>query len=309
MVDVELRFDGQVAVVTGAGSGIGRSYALELAARGAAVVCNDIAASAADSTVAEIERSGGRAVAETSSVASPQGGEAIVAAAMDAFGSIDILINNAGQIRNASFDEMTIEDFDDVVRTHLAGSFYVTQPAYRRMKTSGYGRIIFTSSDAGLFGLEWSANYAAAKAGLAGLSKVVAIEGAPFGITANVVLPMAMGTSLDSGRPPYSPTGLEDIFNAISPVAAYMTVENVAPFVVFLVSRACEFSGRIFSIGCGRVAEAFITMGQGWFAPDPSRSTPEEIAAHLDEVCNFDGTVTLDSALDQFRTIAARISH
>jgi NAD(P)-dependent dehydrogenase (short-subunit alcohol dehydrogenase family) len=155
--------------VTGAGHGLGRSYALELASRGAAIVCNDLVGRAAEATAQEIAQHGGVAVPETSSVATSEGGKAIVRTAIDAFGSADILINNVGQLRNAAFDEMSVEDFDQVLQTHLAGAFYVTQPAYRHMKSAGYGRIVFTSSSAGMFGSPWQANYAAAKAGLVGL--------------------------------------------------------------------------------------------------------------------------------------------
>ena len=174
----EIRFDGQVAIVTGAGSGLGRCYARELAARGAAVVCNDIVAAAAEATADDIVSGGGRAVPEASSVADPDCGQALVRTALDAFGSLEILVNNAGQLRNAAFEELTAADIDDVLRTHLSGAFYVTQPAYRHMKDAGYGRILFTSSSAGLFGLPWQANYAAAKAGVVGLCNVLALEGA-----------------------------------------------------------------------------------------------------------------------------------
>src|SRR5215813_12763987 len=138
-----IRLDDQVAAVTGAGHGLGRSYALALAARGAAVVCNDVLAESAETTAQDIVEHGGRACAETSSVATPEGGEAIVATAVETFGSIDVVVNNAGQLRNAAFDEMSVEDFRDVLGTHLFGSFHVTQPAFRHMKTAGYGRIVF----------------------------------------------------------------------------------------------------------------------------------------------------------------------
>src|SRR5262249_51070510 len=157
---------------------------------GAAVVCNDIDGERAAATVTAIVEQGGAALAEASSVATAEGGGAIVQTALDAFGSVEIVINNAGPLRNAAFGELLIEDVRDVLDTHLAGAFHVTQPAYRHMKAARYGRIIFTSSSAGMFGSPWQANYGAAKAGLVGLSNVVAIEGARHGINANAVMPM-----------------------------------------------------------------------------------------------------------------------
>jgi NAD(P)-dependent dehydrogenase (short-subunit alcohol dehydrogenase family) len=305
MNETPIRFDGEVAIVTGAGSGLGRGHALELAARGAAVVCNDVVGGAALGTVEEIARRGGIAVPDTHSVATAEGGEAIVGAAIDAFGSVEIVINNAGQLRNAAFEEMSIEDFDDVLRTHLAGAFYVTQPAYRHMKAGAYGRIIFTSSGVGMFGYPWSANYAAAKAGLIGLCKVVALEGARHAITANAILPMALGTGMGGdGRPPYGPEQLEEVARALEPAARYMTVDNVTPFVVYLASRQCSLTNRIFSVGCGRVAEAFVAVSRGWYAPDASGSTPEETAVHLDAACDRAGFGVPQHAFDEFRLIA-----
>ena len=247
MSTAAIRFDGQVAIVTGAGHGLGQAYARELASRGAAVVCNDVAEGRADATAREINHRGGSACAETSSVATPEGGEAIVQAAIDTFGSIDVVVNNAGQLRNAAFEDLTIEDFRAVLDTHLAGAFYVTQPAYRRMKAAGYGRVIFTSSSAGMFGMSWQANYAAAKAGLVGLCNVVALEGAPYGITANAIMPMALTGMNAGGPPPYSPAELRATAEALQPLAPYMTVDNVAPLVVYLASRRCTETRRVFS--------------------------------------------------------------
>src|SRR5262249_45337019 len=146
-----INLEGDTAIVTGAGSGLGRSYAFALAARGASLVCNDFVADRAEATAKEITELGGNAVPETSSVATPAGGAAIVEAAVAAFGSIEIVVNNAGQLLNAAFEDMPVEHFQQVLETHLAGAFYVTQTAYRHMKRAGYGRIIFTSSSVGAF--------------------------------------------------------------------------------------------------------------------------------------------------------------
>jgi NAD(P)-dependent dehydrogenase (short-subunit alcohol dehydrogenase family) len=302
-----IRFDGEVAIVTGAGNGLGRSYALELASRGAAVVCNDIVASAAEATSHEITRRGGSALAETSSVATPAGGQAIVSAALDAFGSLDIVVNNAGQLRNAPFEDLAIDDFRAVLDTHLTGAFFVTQPAYRHMKAAGYGRVVFTSSSAGMFGMSWQANYAAAKAGLVGLCNVVALEGAPHGIKANAIMPMALTGIGSGGPPPYSAEDLRATTEALRPLAPYMTVDNVAPLVVYLASRRCSETRRVFSVGCGNVARVFVGVARGWCATGFTGMTPEEVEANLDSICDLTDFGTPESMNDASRFIAQHL--
>src|SRR6202453_3852154 len=197
----ELRFDGRVAVVTGGGRGLGRSYAMLLASRGAKVVVNDPGggltgdgtdAGAADDVVREIAAAGGQAVASTDSVATAAGGKAIVDAALDMDGRIDILIHNAGIVRGASLKEMTYEDFDAVLDVHLRGAFHVVRPAFPLMCQAGYGRVVLTSSIGGLYGNYRQANYAVAKAGMIGLSHVVALEGAAEGVKSNCIVPAAV---------------------------------------------------------------------------------------------------------------------
>jgi NAD(P)-dependent dehydrogenase (short-subunit alcohol dehydrogenase family) len=302
-----IRFDGEVAIVTGAGHGLGRSYALELASRGAAVVCNDVVGEAAEATAHEIARNGGSAVPETSSVASPTGGEAVVQAAIDVFGSVDIVVNNAGQLRNAAFEDLTLDDFHEVLQTHLAGAFYVTQPAYRRMKHAGYGRIVFTSSSAGMFGSPWQANYAAAKAGLVGLCNVVALEGAPHGIKVNAIMPMALTGIGGSERPPYPPDQLRETVRALKPLVPYMTVDNVSPLVLYLASRRCVHTRRVFSVGAGHVARAFVAVSRGWYAPDLEGMTPEQVASHLDVACDLAEFGTPESMNDESRYISRHL--
>lgn len=290
-------FDGEVAIVTGAGSGLGRSYALALASRGAAVVCNDIVAGSAEATARDIVDLGGAAVAEHSTVSTPAGGAAIVQAAIDAFGSVEVVVNNAGQLRNAAFEDLAVEDFQQVLDTHLAGAFHVTQPAYRHMKANGYGRVIFTSSAAGMFGCPWQANYGAAKAGLVGLCNVVALEGAPHGIVANTIMPMALGTGVnEDGPPPYSPEGMQAMMHALRPLARHMVVENVAPLVVYLASRRCTETGRVFSVGAGHISRVFVGASRGWYAPGLSDMTPEQVAASLDAACDL-GQFTVPGSL------------
>ena len=301
-----VRLDGDVAIVTGAGNGLGRAHALALADRGAAVVCNDVVGSAAEATAHEIVQRGGKALPESSSVASPEGGATIVEAAIAAYGSVQIVVNNAGQLRTAPFDEMRIEDFDDVVRTHLAGAFYVTQPAYRHMKADGYGRIIFTSSNAGAFGIPWQANYTAAKAGVMGLCSVVALEGAAHGIRANAILPVALNTNMQnpSGHALFAPKDLEELGRVMKPLAPYATAENVAPLVVYLASRSCNLTREVLSVGGGHVSKVFIGVTPGWYAADMARSTPEDFAANLDVVSDLAGFATPQSVFDEFRVIA-----
>jgi NAD(P)-dependent dehydrogenase (short-subunit alcohol dehydrogenase family) len=261
----QIRFDGRVAIVTGAGGGLGRTYALELGRRGASVLVNDLGGAAdgtggshraADAVVKEIAAAGGSAAANYDSVATPEGGEAIAAAAVERFGGIDILINNAGILRDKTFAKLEPADLGCVLDVHLKGAFYVTQPAFRQMKESAYGRIVFATSAAGLFGNFGQANYGAAKMGLVGLSNVLALEGAKYGILSNCVAPLAR-TRMTEGV-------LGDLVSSLDP-------ESVTPMVVYLASEACDFSAEVFSVGGGRFARVFVAEAPGWTgAPHPS---------------------------------------
>lgn len=200
--DGTIRFDGRVGIVTGAGGGLGRAYVMELARLGARVVVNDIAYGAADKVVAEIAANGGSAVASRDSVATRAGGRAIYDHAVEAFGRIDILISNAGILRQARFEDMSEADIDEVIDVHLKGAFHVGQPAFAAMKSQGYGRMLFTSSSSGLFGHPWQASYAAAKAGVVGLANAIALEGKPHGIACSPMPAPAWRTaSALAGRP------------------------------------------------------------------------------------------------------------
>jgi NAD(P)-dependent dehydrogenase (short-subunit alcohol dehydrogenase family) len=279
-------FSGQVAIVTGAGRGLGRLYALELARRGASVVVNDVGGSmhgdgsdphVADQVVEEIERAGGKAVASHHSVESPEGGEAIVRTAVDRFGRLDAVVSNAGIFDSVPFDELSPAGWRRMLGVHLDGGFHLSQPAYRAMKARGYGRFVFIASSAGMFGQPMEAHYSAAKSGLVGLANVIAIEGAPHGIRANSVLPF--GTSRMVTETVKDPEFLKrsGFLNAIQP-------ELVVPIVVFLASRACEFSHHNYSACAGRFARVFVGLAEGWLADPGSRPTAEDIAAHLGEV-------------------------
>lgn len=284
-------FDGQVVIVTGAGRGLGREYARALARRGAQVVVNDLGGamtgggadpSVADEVVAEIGGLGGTAVASHDSVETPEGGEAIVQAALDAFGRVDAVVTNAGIYDFARFDVLPVEGWRQMLRVHLDGTFHVTQPAFRVMKEQGYGRFVLTSSNTGAFGRSGAAHYAAAKMGVIGLTNALALEGARYGILANSVLP------LGSTRMVFDTVALDDLppeerafFDAIKP-------ELAAPMVVFLASRACEVTHQNYSAAAGRFARVFVGLTPGWFAGRDRTPTADDVAAHWREISAID---------------------
>jgi NAD(P)-dependent dehydrogenase (short-subunit alcohol dehydrogenase family) len=271
----EIRFDGRVAVITGAGGGLGKTYAKMIAERGGMVVVNDLGGSAdgtgagssmADETVKEITEAGGKAVANYDSVATPEGGESIIKTAVDNFGKVDIVINNAGILRDKSFTKLEPQNLEIVLDVHLKGAFFVTQPAFKVMKENNYGRIVFTASGAGIFGNFGQSNYGAAKMGLVGLSNVLAVEGAKNNIKCNVIAPIAktrltqelMGGLADSLDPNF-----------------------ITPLVTYLVSEQCELTHEVFDVGAGRYARIFTGMTKGWLAPKDTIPKPEDIAANM----------------------------
>ena len=278
----ELRFDNRVAVITGAGRGLGRSYAMLLASRGAKILVNDTGASLAGSgidtqpaeeTVKEIRAAGGEATACFESVATTEGGTAIIQAALAQYGRIDILIHNAGNTRHASMKEMTQEDFDTVLNVHLQGAFHVARPVFPLMCRAGYGRIVLTSSIAGLYGDRDIANYCVAKAGMIGLSNALALEGASEGVTSNIVLPGAV-TRMAGGRdisryPPMDPS-------------------LVAPLVAWLAHESCSLTGEMLISMAGRVAKALVVETPGVYR---SSWEIEEIAESMDVIRNTDKTM------------------
>ncbi len=269
------RFDGRVAVVTGAGRGLGRAYAMLLAAKGASVVVNDIGSNTqgqgedlgpAQSVVEEIEAQGGVAVANTDTVATPEGGQAIINAALESYGRIDILIHNAGNVRYGALDQLSQEDFDAVLDVHLKGAFHVVRAAFPQMRQAGYGRVVLTSSISGLYGLAESVNYGMSKAGIIGLNNVAALEGAPHNIKSNIILPGAvtrMAEGIDTSQfPPMDP-------------------DLVAPVVGWLAHESCSISGEMLVSMAGRVARAMVAETEGVFLPEWSI---DSVAAHLDEI-------------------------
>jgi NAD(P)-dependent dehydrogenase (short-subunit alcohol dehydrogenase family) len=298
----EITFDGRVAIVTGAGGGLGRTYALELARRGAQVVVNDLGGSvngeggddaAAQKVVDEIKAAGGDATPNYDSVSSPEGGESIVKTAVDAYGKVDIVINNAGILRDKSFAKMSWEDLDLVLDVHLKGAFYVSQPAFKVMKENGYGRFVFTSSNSGVFGNFGQANYGAAKMGLVGLSNVLAIEGAKAGILSNVVCPVA-GTRMTEEL-------LGDFAKLLKP-------ETVTPLVTFLASEACTFTHEAFSAAGGRYARVFVGLAPGWYGGKDTIATAEDVLDHIDEIEKQDGYIVPTQSGDEMGPLLEKLS-
>jgi NAD(P)-dependent dehydrogenase (short-subunit alcohol dehydrogenase family) len=292
----EIRFDDRVAVITGAGGGLGKTYALELARRGAKVVVNDLGGGAdgtgggsamADATVKEIGEAGGTAVANYDSVATPEGGEGIIQTALDNFGQVDIVINNAGILRDRTFAKLPPEDLEIILDVHLKGAFFVSQPAFKVMKERGYGRLLFTASAAGIFGNFGQTNYGAAKMGLVGLSNVLALEGAKYQIKSNVIAPIA-NTRLTQ--------------ELMGPLADKVAPEFVTPLSLYLVSEQNEVSHEVYSVGGGRYSRIFVGLTPGWF----SKEVPsvEDLAAHMDEVREPEGYIIPGSIAEEMKLLA-----
>lgn len=305
-----IEFSGQVVIVTGAGRGLGRLYAMDLARRGAAVVVNDVGSTmggdGADSNVAqqvvdEITGAGGTAVASHGSVDDPTSAESIVDTATGTFGRLDAVISNAGIFHTKPFDELTGADWRRMLGVHLDGAFYLSQPAYKVMKQQGYGRFVFVVSSAGLFGQPNSAHYAAAKAGVLGLSNVLAIEGAEHGILANTVLPFGLSRMVTETLGDDATLVEESEFlRAIDP-------QLVVPMVVYLASRTCQLSHHNFSACAGRFARAFVGLGEGWLAEGDRAPNAEDIAEHLEEVRAVEPFTVPDSIFDEIAALCLRL--
>jgi NAD(P)-dependent dehydrogenase (short-subunit alcohol dehydrogenase family) len=293
----DIRFDNRVVIITGAGGGLGKTYALDMARRGAKVVVNDLGGRAdgtgagqsmADQTVKEIRDAGGMAVANYDSVSTPEGGEAIVKAAVDAFGTVDVVVNNAGILRDKTFAKLEPQDLAAVLDVHLKGAFYVSQPAFRIMKDKAYGRFVFTSSAAGIFGNFGQTNYGAAKMGLVGLMHVLSVEGGKYNIKCNAIAPTAKTRMTEE---------------LLGPLADLVLPETVTPLVTYLCSESCDLTHQIFSCGGGRFARIFVGLTPGWTAPKGASVTAEDVLAHIDEIRSEQGYVVPDSITDELRLI------
>lgn len=293
----DISYDGRVAIVTGAGGGIGRTYALELASRGALVVVNDLGGSvkgeggdhtAAQKVVDEITAAGGEAVPNYDSVATPEGGASIVTTAVEAFGKVDVVINNAGFLRDKSFLKLTWDDLDAIIDVHLKAAFYVSQPAFAIMKENGYGRFVFTASNA-TFGNFGQTNYAAAKMGLIGLSNTIAVEGARNGILSNVIMPVAKTRMT------------EELLGSFADV---LGPEFVTPMVTYLASEACTTTHGAYSAAGGRYARVFTGLAPGWFAGKDATVTAEDIVANIAQIEAEEGYIVPQSTTDEIMALA-----
>ncbi len=294
----DLGFDGKVAIVTGGGGGLGKQHALLLASRGARLVVNDLGGSMsgegadkgpADAVAREIRDLGGEAVSDNNSVSTPEGGEAIVQTAIDAYDRVDIVINNAGILRDKTFQNMTPSLLDAVIDVHLKGAFYVTRPAWIKMREQGYGRVVNTSSNSGILGNYGQTNYGAAKMGLVGLTRVLAAEGAKYNIKVNAIAPLARTRMT------------EELLGA---AVERLDPELVSPLVAWLVHEDVPVTGEIYTVGGGRVARFFIGMTHGYYNP---ALTVEDVRDHFGEIRAEAGYTVPSGLSDELRVVLKTI--
>jgi NAD(P)-dependent dehydrogenase (short-subunit alcohol dehydrogenase family) len=290
----DLGYDGKVAIITGAGGGLGREHALLLASRGARIVVNDLGGSIsgeggdegpAEKTAKEIRDLGGEAVPDTNSVATPEGGEAIVQTAVDAYGTVDIVINNAGILRDKSFHNMTPDLLNPVLDVHLKGAFYVTIPAWKIMREKNYGRVVNTASNAGVLGNFGQTNYGAAKMGLVGLTNVLAIEGARNNINVNAICPVAKTRMTEE---------------LLGPLGDALAPETVSPLVAWLVHEDCTTTGEIYSAAGGCISRFFIGLTPGYDNPN---LTAEDVRDNWDTIRDESGYIVPDTLTDELKKL------
>lgn len=294
-MSAECRFEGKVAVITGAGRGLGRSHAILLAQRGARVIINDLggspdgmgpgAAVPADDTVDSIRQSGGQAVADYNDISTPEGAKALVAGAIESFGRVDILINNAGVYKPQHFLAISPEQFARTLMVHVGGHFYCTQAVWPHMAARGSGRIVMTTSGVGIYGLEQSYDYAAAKGGIFGLTRALSIDAAQAGITINAVAPIAFTRMNDSLEDPV----LRRYFEA------NLRTELVSPLVAWLAHEDCSSQGGVFGIGGGRVARIVASETEGIH---DDGLTIETIRDRFAEICDQENVRTPANATE-----------
>ncbi|XP_061585399.1 peroxisomal multifunctional enzyme type 2 [Cololabis saira] len=300
---MSLSFEGRVVLVTGAGGGLGREYALAFAARGASVVVNDLGAdtkgggrssAAADKVVEEIRAKGGKAVANYDSV---EDAEKLIQTALDAFGRIDIVVNNAGILRDRSFARTSDLDWDLIQRVHLRGSFLVTRAAWNHMKKQNFGRIIMTASAAGIYGNFGQANYSAAKLGMLGLANTLAIEGQKYNIRCNTIAPVAGSRLTETVMPP-------DLVASLKP-------EYVAPLVLWLCHEQCQENGGLFEVGGGWIGKLRWERSRGRIVRQKNKpTTPEAVRDDWSRICDFTNSTTpanVQESLESIVTVLSRV--
>jgi NAD(P)-dependent dehydrogenase (short-subunit alcohol dehydrogenase family) len=295
----DIGYDNQVAIITGAGGGLGRQHALELARRGARLVINDLGGSVsgeggdagpAEKVAAEIRDLGGDAVANTSSVATQEGGEDVVKTAVDAFGTVDIVINNAGILRDKTFHNLTADLVEPVIAVHLLGAFYVTMPAWRIMREKSYGRVINTSSNSGILGNFGQANYGAAKMGLIGLTRVLANEGRKYNIRSNAIAPVAKTRMT------------EDL---LGPAGDALDPSLITPLVAWLASSECDTTGEVYSAAGGVISRFFIGLTPGYYNPE---LTVEDVRDHWSEIRDEEGYTVPEGPQDELTKLFTTFS-
>ena len=301
---------GHRAIVTGAGKGLGRAYAIELARRGAAVVVNDLDRAAADAVVDELVAAGANAVAAYDSAATAEGGRALTEAALENFGGVEILVNNAGVLRPGYFEDLSARQIDEVLDVHLRGPFYVTQPAWRFMKRSRYGRIVLTGSSSGMFGHQAQANYCAAKAGVYGLTKALSYEGGEHDIRVNMLLPYADSTiALNHPIPDmaenYARFVSSDQMGRLR--ASRRDPATVACLVAYLVSRDCAVTGEAFSVCNGRFGRVFVGVSDGWLARAEDAVSAEIVREQLPRIRDIERHTVPNWLFEECADVADRL--
>lgn len=299
-----IRFDDRVVIITGAGGGLGRGYALDIARRGGAVVVNDLGGTVegtgsstmmADQVLDEIGAAGGRAIANYETVATAEGAQNIVAHALEEFGRVDALINNAGNFRLAQFQDSREEDFHSLLSVHLLGSYHMTKAVWPHMRQQGSGRIVFTASSAGMFGNEEHSAYGAAKAGIVGLMNTLALEGEPHGILCNALMPNAFSRMTEKAQEHIDREKMAQAGTILSKIQQAMSPEYTTGLAVYLASEQCTSTHSIYSSCAGRMARVFVGVTEGWHGDPGVPATAEDIASNIDQIRDLSADIHLPS--------------